>query len=209
MIFDKWKRNWQAALAENFFLRFVCLSLTVAVILAILTLKGETRIIVVPPTLTDEFWIEKNKVSDKYLEQMAVFIATLTGNLTPRNAEFNVEALLHYMEDSRVVEVKDDLLAQAAFIRKNNISQIYHADSIKTDIDNQMVTIEGEVTRYIGSIKVSQEKMAVHVGFKIRNYGLKVVDLYVDYPDRMRKKDLKAEDDSAIPPESVGGRKQQ
>ena len=205
MIYDKWIKNWKSALAENFFLRSAVILLAAGLILNATVFKEETRVIVSPPTLTDEFWVEKNKASEEYLEQMAVFIATLAGNLSPRNASYNIDALLKYMDHGRMLEVKDDLKGQAAYIKKNNISQSYHADSSKVDAENQTVVISGEVVRHIGAIKVSQEKMAVHVGFKVKDYGLKVVDLYVEYPDRLKKKGQGEVDESAAPPASAGG----
>lgn len=205
MLYEKWIKNWKSALAENFFLRSAVILLAAGLILNATVFREETRVVVVPPTLSDEFWIEKNKASEEYLEQMAVFIATLAGNLSPRNASYNIEALLKYMDHNRLIEVKDDLKAQAEYIKKNNISQSYNADSSKVDVESQSVVIEGEVIRHIGAIKVSQEKMAVHIGFKLRNYLLRVVDLYVEYPDRLKKKEQEATDKSAAPPQSAGG----
>lgn len=205
MIYDRWIKNWKSALAENFFLRSTIVLLAAGLILNATVFREETRVIVTPPTLTDDFWIEKNKASEEYLEQMGVFIATLAGNLSPRNAAYNIDALLKYMDHGRMLEVKDDLKGQAAYIKKNNISQTYHADSSKVDMENQSVVISGDVVRHIGAIKVSQEKMAIHVGFKVKDYGMKIVDLYVEYPDRLKRKGQGEIDESAAPPSSAGG----
>ncbi|HQN01033.1 MAG TPA: type IV conjugative transfer system protein TraE [Candidatus Hydrogenedentes bacterium] len=202
MLFERWIKNWQSALYENFFLRSTIILLSAGLILNATVFRENTRVIVVPPTLTEEFWIEKGKASPEYLEQMGVFIATLAGNLSPRNAEYNIEQLLKYIEPSRVSEVKDDLKAQALYIKKNNISQTYYADSASVDIARQVVTIEGQVTRNIGTIKVSEEKMRIHIGIKIKEYSFKVTDLFVEYPDRKEKQ--KADDVMmALPPENA------
>ena len=203
MLYDRWKKNWKAALAENFFLRSAVLLLAVGLILNATVFRENTRIIVVPPTLTDQFWIEKGKAAPEYMEQMAVFLATLAGNLSPRNAEFNVDALLKYIDHGRMIEVKDDLSAQAEYIKKNNISQSFYVDATNVDMTNQSVIVEGQVVRNIGAIKVSQEKMRFHIGFKMSGYSLRVVDLFVDYPGRKKKEQEK--DKQAAPPASVTG----
>lgn len=205
MLYDRWIKNWKSALAENFFLRSAVLLLGVGLILNATVLREETKIVVVPPTLTNEFWLERNRASETYIEQMAVFVATLAGNLSPRSAEYNVDALLKYMEPTRMIEVRDDLKAQAEYIKKNNIAQSYHPSGSQIDIDKQSAVVEGTVVRHVGSIKVSEEKMAVHMKFKLSDYFLRVTDLYVEYPDREKKPDLAAKDKAAGPPELVGG----
>ncbi len=201
MLYERWIKNWQSALAENFFLRSTIILLSAGLILNATVFRENTRVIVVPPTLTEEFWVEKGKASPAYLEQMGVFIATLAGNLSPRSAEYNIEALLKYIDPSRISEVKDDLKAQALYIKKNNISQTYYADSASVDIKQQVVTVEGQVTRNIGSIKVSEEKMRVYIGMKVKEYSIKVTDLYVEYPDR-KDKQKKEDVMMSLPPEA-------
>lgn len=205
MLYERWIKNWKSALAENFFLRSAVLLLSAGLILNVTALREDTRMVITPPTVKNEFWLERNKASETYIEQMGVFVATLAGNLSPRSAAYNVEALLKYMDQSRVVEVRDDLKAQAEYIKKNNILQIFQPNSSKVDIEKQSATIEGNVIRYVGAIKVSEEKMGVHVKFKISDYTMSIIDIYVDYPDRAKKKGLAEKDLSAAPPASAGG----
>lgn len=213
MLYEKWIKSWKAALAENFFLRSAVLVLGAGLILNATVFREETRIVVVPPTLTKEFWIDKSKASPEYLEQMSVFIATLTGNLAPRNAEYNVDVLLGYIDAERLVEVKDDLKAQAQYIKKNNISQAFYPDSSSINPKEQTAMVEGRVTRHIGDIKVSEEKMRVNLSFKVKDYKMRVTSLSVDYPGRRPGEKKKAEE-AAFPttddkknPESDGKKK--
>jgi hypothetical protein len=117
MIYDRWIRNWKGALAENFFLRSVTLLLGVSLVVATLMLSVKTqRILLVPPQITKEFRVERDRVAPEYMEQMGVFIATLVGNLSPGNAEFNVNMLIkHYLDPGRKhPEAVRELLGQAA-----------------------------------------------------------------------------------------------
>jgi len=182
--YEKWIKDWKTALAENFFLRTVTLLLVVGLILNASVFKKKERIIVVPPQLSKQFWVEKNKVSPEYLEQMGVFLATLGGNLSPGNAEFNVKALSDYMSSEGYASTKAELASQALYIKKNNITQAFFPSAINTDPDKNTVTVEGEVIRNIGTAKVSQEKMVFHVKFKTDNFKLLLDEFYVDYPER-------------------------
>jgi len=56
MRFEKWIRDWKTALAENFFLRSLCLLLALGLILNASFFKKRERIIIVPPELSKQFW---------------------------------------------------------------------------------------------------------------------------------------------------------
>jgi len=90
MRYEKFIRDWKTALAENFFLRSLCLLMAIGLILNASIFRANERIVIAPPEIKNPLWIEKNRVSPSYLEQMAVFFSTLGGNLSPTNAGYNV-----------------------------------------------------------------------------------------------------------------------
>lgn len=48
MIYEKWIKEWKSALAENFYLRVICLLLAIGMIVNVLFLRGKDRLIIVP-----------------------------------------------------------------------------------------------------------------------------------------------------------------
>ena len=186
MIYTKWIKDWKTALAENFFLRSLLILLAVGFILNASVFKQRERIIVVPPQLTEEFWIEEDKASPEYLEQMGVFFAILGGNLSPGNAEFNVKVLTDYLSHQKYAAMRSELASQALYIKRNNITQAFFPSTIQVDRDRNAVTVEGDVIRNIGTVKVSQEKMVFHMRFVTNNFKLSLDEFYVDYPQRKR-----------------------
>lgn len=130
---------------------------------------------------------------------MGVFFATLAGNISPANAEYNAKLLSSYLDASSFGDVKSEITAQAAYFKKNNISQSFFPKSTK--IDGGRVEIEGDVIRYIGSVKVSQEKIIVIVKFNTKGYHLKIDELYVTYPERELQKMKQKEEEKAKTPE--------
>lgn len=193
MRYETWIKDWKTALSENFFLKIVTLLLLIGLILNATFLKKVDKIIVVPPTLTKEFWIEKNKVSPEYLEQMGVFFATLGGNLAPSNAEYNIKILTDYISHKRYADTKLELTSQAYYLRKNNITQAFFPVTVQVDRDNNTVKVEGDVIRNIGTTKISQEKMVFNMKFDVDNYKLYLDEFYVDYPERDKTR-LKAKE---------------
>ena len=185
MLYDKWIRDWKTALAENFFLRSLCLFLAIGLILNATVFKSNDRVVIVPPQVTKQFWIESKRAAPEYLEQMGMFFAMLGGNLSPENAEYNVSLLIHHIGGSSgTSDAKADLAAQALYIKKNNITQSFYPAAVNVDPEFNSVTIKGEVIRNIGTTRISREKMILRIKFHPENYKLWLQEFYTEYPGR-------------------------
>jgi type IV conjugative transfer system protein TraE len=139
--------------------------------------------------MTKEFWIERDRVSPEYVEQMGVFIATLVGNLSPGNAEFNVSMLVkHYLDPgSNNPEAMRELLGQAAYIKKNNITQAFFPSSISiVDAANMKVRVEGSNIINIGTARISGEKVSYLIKFNARDYKLYVEEFTIESKEKDR-----------------------
>ena len=187
MEYNRWIKDWKTALTENFFLRSLCLLLGIGLILNAVVFRSRDRVIISPPQVTKEYWIETSKASPEYLEQMGAFFATLGGNLSPGNAEYNVSVLVSYVYASSHAEVKRDLAAQAQYIKKHNITQAFFPSSVNVDYDNSLVSVSGIVVRNIGTVRVDQEEMIIRMKFKMDTYKLYLIEFYTDYPSRKEK----------------------
>lgn len=192
MEYGKWVKDWKTALAENYYLKILCLLMAIGLILNASVFKVKERIIVVPPKVTAEFWIESGKASPAYIEQMGVFFAILGGNLSPENAGFNVDVLVQYLPIDRYSDLKADLVAQAVYIKKNNITQVFFPRSTKLTGENSVI-VEGTVIRNIGTVKVSQETMVINVKLRLNDYVMQLDEFFVDYPERKKTTEEKGE----------------
>ncbi len=187
MLYEKWVKEWKSALAENFFLRVLTLVMAAALVVNTIFFRNKDRIIVVPPKVEKSVWVENDKVSESYLEQMGVFFATFAGNMSPVNAEYNAKVLAEYSNPQASAELKNEIASQGAYFKKNNITQAFFPETVKVDAAKNQVSVSGPAIRYIGSTKVSQENIIMTVRFKVKDYGVKIEELYFDYPERMKK----------------------
>jgi len=187
MKYEKWIRDWKTALAENFFLKVMLLLLAIGFILNANFLKKKERIILVPPKLEKEVWVEKDKISPEYMEQMAIFFATLAGNISPSNAEYSAKILKEYISPERYPDFESEIVSQALYIKKNNIQQSFYPSEVKVEEDSNKVTVNGTVVRFIGQTKVSNEKMAYIIRFSHNNYKVMIDEFYADYLERKKK----------------------
>lgn len=193
MLYDKWIKEWKSALAENFFLRILCILLTTALVVNTVALRKKDRIVLVPPKMEKEIWIESNMVSETYLEQMGVFLTTFAGNMSPISADYHTKILSEYTDPSAFAELKNEIASQGAYIKKNNITQAFFPEAVRVDPKSNSVSVEGTVIRYVGSVKISQEKTVMNVRFRTKDYTMKIEELYADYPERKKKKDEEKE----------------
>jgi conjugal transfer pilus assembly protein TraE len=191
MIKDKWIKDWKSALAENFFLRVLCLLMAVGLIMNATFFKKKEKIIFSPPRVEREFWVEDDKASPEYLEQMAVTLSTLGGNLAPKSAHYNVGVLASYFAPGHGPEMKTELATQADYVKKSNLTQSFYPLDVKADEEKNEAIVEGDMIRYVGTQRVAQEKMVFKMKFLVKNYKLYIDELYVDYPDRKKQELIK------------------
>ncbi|MDZ5762757.1 Type IV conjugative transfer system protein TraE N-terminal domain protein [Candidatus Cyrtobacter comes] len=70
------------------------------VILSIFVISSKEKIIIVPPSLKEEFSVSGSDFSDSYIEQMTLFFSDLLLDLTPDNIKYKSEILLKYVDSS-------------------------------------------------------------------------------------------------------------
>ncbi len=185
--------DWKSALAENFFLRTLSIIMAVSLIIAVLfAVQKKQRVIVIPPQVTKEFWIDQDQASPELMEQTAVFLSSLLGNISPQSAEFSVTTFSKWYLDSGKKEIREELEAQASYIKKNSITQsFFPARTIVDDINGQ-VSVEGLLTTAIGSVKASSDKVIYRIKFYTKAYRLWVEELYIEktkMDDKKKKAD--------------------
>ena len=84
--------------ATTFLVVLLVGSMLVNLVLAVFAvrLSGHERVVVVPPTIHKTFWVESDRVSSEYLEQMGYFLMQLTLNVTPQSVDHQAKVLLQY-----------------------------------------------------------------------------------------------------------------
>jgi conjugal transfer pilus assembly protein TraE len=182
MRFDRFIKNWKSLLAENFFLKAVTLLFGVGLVLNATVFKKNQILIISPPEVREEYWVSKNNASEDYIEQMGVFFATLSGNLAPQNAAYNINALLKYVVPDIYADIKNSLMGDAMQVIENNMTVSFFPSDVK--VDGSTVTVNGESVRRIGSAKPITERVMYKMGFIVRNYRIFLNELYIDYPDK-------------------------
>jgi conjugal transfer pilus assembly protein TraE len=133
-------------------------SMLATLLLAIHTLRqaGRERVVVVPPAIHKTFWVEAERVSPEYLEQMGYFLAQLTLNVTPQSVEHQSRLLLQYAAPASWGELRTAMAANAERIKRDGASTVFSPQDLQVDERTQRVGLRGLLTTFISDRRVSE-----------------------------------------------------
>jgi conjugal transfer pilus assembly protein TraE len=136
----------------------LAVSMLATLLLAIHTLRqaGRERVVVVPPAIHKTFWVETERVSPEYLEQMGYFLAQLTLNVTPQSVEHQSRLLLQYAAPASWGDLRTAMAANAERIKRDGASTVFSPQDLQIDERTQRVGLRGLLTTFISDRRVSE-----------------------------------------------------
>jgi len=136
----------------------LAVSMLATLLLAAHTLRqaGRERVVVVPPAIHKTFWVEAERASPEYLEQMGYFLAQLTLNVTPQNVEHQSRLLLQYAAPASWGELRTAMAANADRIKRDGASTVFSPQDLQVDEGTQRVGLRGLLTTFISDRRVSE-----------------------------------------------------
>lgn len=144
--------------ATTFLVVLLVGSMLVNLVLAVFAVRlaGHERVVVVPPTIHKTFWVETDRVSSEYLEQMGYFLMQLTLNVTPQSVDHQAKVLLQYAAPASFGELRSALLAAAERLKRDGASTIFSAQDLTVDERALRVGVRGQLTTFISDRRVSE-----------------------------------------------------
>jgi conjugal transfer pilus assembly protein TraE len=148
--------------ATSFLVVLLVGSMLVNLILALFAvrLSGHERIVIVPPSIHKTFWVESDRVSSEYLEQMGYFLMQLTLNVTPQSVDHQAKLLLQYAAPASFGELRTALLAAAERLKRDGASTVFSAQDLVVDERALKVGVRGQLTTFISDRRVSEVSKA-------------------------------------------------
>ena len=136
----------------------LAVSMLATLLLAAYTLHqaGRERVVVVPPAIHKTFWVEAERASPEYLEQMGYFLAQLTLNATPQSVEHQSRLLLQYAAPASWGELRTAMAANAERIKRDGASTVFSPQDLQVDERTQRVGLRGLLTTFISDRRVSE-----------------------------------------------------
>ena len=136
----------------------LAVSMLATLLLAAYTLHqaGRERVVVVPPAIHKTFWVEAERASPEYLEQMGYFLAQLTLNVTPQSVEHQSRLLLQYAAPASWGDLRTAMAANAERIKRDGASTVFSPQDLQVEERTQRVGLRGLLTTFISDRRVSE-----------------------------------------------------
>lgn len=153
---------------RNLLLSLVVILLGINFTQALFTLFRSERIVVVPPDINREFWVEKNKVSASYLEEMALVFANFILESSPESAAYKREIILRNTASESYGPLKIRLLEDEKQLKKEHVATSFQANSVKVNPNKLSVELTGDLLRFVGDKRISQSRDTYQFQFDYR-----------------------------------------
>ena len=132
------------------------LALNIVIALIAFRLIGLERIILVPPTIHKSFWVESDKVSAEYLEQMGYFLIQLVLNVTPQSVDYQSKLLLQYAAPASYGEIKTTMAVAGERLKRDGAATVFSPRTMNVDERALKVAVQGQLTTFVSDRRVSE-----------------------------------------------------
>lgn len=129
----------------------------------------QERVIITPPQLTQGFWVEGNRFSPQYLEEMALHYAHFLLDVTEKSVLYQGEIILRYVVPESYGAFKAKLLEDEKYLKQNHLSTRFAPAEAILSPNQLRVDISGELMTYVGNKKISQAKETYRFQFQNRS----------------------------------------
>lgn len=145
----------------------LCSILLILLLLISLSLfmKSE-RIIVLPPEVRQEFWVEGNRFSPEYLEEMAVYFLHLSLDVNQNTLPYNTEILMRYADSGAANYLREKFERDLSKLKQNDAATSFAVKEVNVFSDKNIVRVTGILYRYFGTKIIREEEETYEVQLK-------------------------------------------
>ena len=129
--------------------------LGVVTLQAIFLFFRHERIIISPPELHQRYWVEGDRFSEGYLEEMAVFYAHLLLDVSADTLLYQGEVVLRAVDADSYSRIKTKLFADSAKLRKENVTSRFEPKKALITRDALEVHLQGTMTHFVSGKQVT------------------------------------------------------
>lgn len=190
---DSYASSYEGLIRERKFARPVILIQAIVLLVLLFALMSRDRtIVVVPPGLAGEGDISSNNAGPNVKEAFGSYVATLLGNVTPRNVEYVTQSIGKIVDARSYKELIDVVKQQADLVKNEQVTIQFSPTSVFYVPGDDYVAVSGEYA--VRGIRDAERRMirTYEIGVRVRNYTTQVTSLDVyDGPWRPRAQRLK------------------
>ena len=142
------------------------LALLVSLVLA-LSSMGRERTVFTPPSIEKSFWVSNGTASPEYVEQMAVWIASLILDVTPDTIEYKANLLLGYADPRAHGALKERQVLETARLKRDNATTYFDLETVNVHADKLAALLQGRLHTLINGTAVPSQHRNYLVRFRM------------------------------------------
>jgi len=153
-----------------------------SVVLAILAYKvlvKEEIVTILPPKMTHEATISMNTANSEYLMSFGLYVAGLTGNVTPKNVVLVADALGSLVDAKLYSEVRRQLFALAndPLFKERGGAVFFEPVNVVFDAPTGKVFVVGNMVSTTSAGRQNRSPLVYEIKIEMRNYRPVIVAL--------------------------------
>jgi conjugal transfer pilus assembly protein TraE len=130
------------------------------------------KTIVTPLELDQSFWIEGNRFSPNYLEEMALYYTHLVMDVTPSNFLYQGDVLLRSVDPEYYGPCKQKIFEDHKRLKKENLSLAFTPVECQVYPEELCVEVSGDLVGFVSGKRVSQHRETYKVLFSSKGSRL-------------------------------------
>lgn len=162
---------------RNVFAFFGSILLVSNLLLAAFLFVKRERVVVVPPVVEKEFWVEGNCLSPSYLEQFGMFLSQLLLNKSPDSVSLQNQILMRYVSPSYSPAFGRALELEKSEMLNQKLSYLFFPNKVQVIPKMKQVILEGERIVYLAEEEFMKEPMRYLLSFDFLNGKLLLREL--------------------------------
>lgn len=130
----KFKKTFNGLYSENFYLKSLVMMLGLVVVFLIYkTSSQDTIITIVPPTMAEQGWLDRQKASESYTSSWALYVAYMLGNANPKSGALIKTAITPLLDNAIQADILAAIDDQINQIRRDSVSIKFEPKRILQD----------------------------------------------------------------------------
>lgn len=137
---------------------FATIMLVTNLILVSSFILKDEKIVIIPANLKQTVWLSSDEVSKEYLEEWAVFIASLILDVSSDSAEFKRQVLLRHISSNYKNQLSKELIQNQQKMLQEQFSTSFRPIEAEVSPRELTVVIKGDLITFVGSKNIKQER---------------------------------------------------
>lgn len=169
---------------RNVFVALAFLLSVIALVLAVFLFFKQDRIVISPPVIEKEFWVDAKQVSPTYLEQFGYFLCQLLLTKSSQSAASQRSVLLRHTDPCYAGILKQRLIEEEEILKKQSTSYVFYPFEIKVNPEEMSLLITGDRQVFIGGKEISKEREGYLLRFTYTGSRLLLTEISLNKNER-------------------------